>query len=40
MEEIRSMGTDFRQNAPAASFALRQRLRELKGGEEDEAKKY
>lgn len=28
LEEIRSMGTDFRQNAPAAAFALRQRLRE------------
>ena len=28
LEEIRSMGTDFRQNAPAAAFALRRRLRE------------
>ena len=28
LEEIRSMGTDFRQNAPAAVFALRRRLRE------------
>ena len=28
LEEIRGMGTDFRQNAPAAAFALRQRLRE------------
>ena len=28
LEEIRSMGTDFRKNAPAAAFALRRRLRE------------
>ena len=28
LEEIRSMGTDFRQNAPAAAFALRRRLQE------------